>query len=91
MGKCLGIVFLENLISVTKESVFRINFGISSGWSVSFCKTIFGMVLAHQPLRRPKHKQKEEAAGHEGEAGKNGEDRQQKRHLILVQFSGANM
>ena len=31
---CLGIIFLEDLISVTRNNVFRINFAIISGWSV---------------------------------------------------------
>ena len=31
---CLGIIFLENLISVTWNNLFRVNFAIISGWSV---------------------------------------------------------
>ena len=31
---CLGIIFLENLISVTSNNVFRIDVAIISGWSV---------------------------------------------------------
>ena len=32
--KCLGIIFLENHISVTGKNVFGINFEMISGWSV---------------------------------------------------------
>ena len=31
----LGIVFLENLISVTRNNVFGVNIAIFSGWSVT--------------------------------------------------------
>ena len=34
MENCLGIIILENLISVTRNNVFGINFAIISGWGV---------------------------------------------------------
>ena len=33
MKKCLGIVFLENLISVKQENVFGTKFAAISDWS----------------------------------------------------------
>ena len=38
---CLGILFLENLISVTWNKVFGITFAILSGWSVVIAKPWF--------------------------------------------------
>ena len=39
MENCLGTIFLENLISVTYENVFGMNFATISGWSVLTVKS----------------------------------------------------
>ena len=43
----LGIIFLENRISVTQKSVFGINFAIISGWSV---ETLGALALIFRDL-----------------------------------------
>ena len=48
----MGIIFLENLVSVTQNNVIGINFAIMSGWSVSLLKDVLAALF--KAVRPPK-------------------------------------